>query len=58
VHSGKNAVFSSQPPINVSRAARSGKNAAENVADLINPELLRLNRFSNHALHSDALTHS
>jgi hypothetical protein len=58
VHSGKNAVFSSQPPINVSRAARSGKNAAENVADLINPELLRFNRFSNHSLHSVARTNS
>ena len=27
-----------------------------NVADLINPELPRLNRFSSHSLHSDALT--
>src|SRR5258708_17368134 len=52
----KNADFPAKTTDQGQRGRSTKMKSRQDVADLTNPELPRLNRFSNHGLHSDVLT--
>src|ERR1700687_2737719 len=56
MHNAKNADFPAKTADQGQRGRPTKMKSRQDVADLTNPELPGLNRFSNHGLHSDVLT--
>src|SRR6202158_5024218 len=56
MHNAKNADFPAKTADQGQRGRPTKMKSRQDVADLTNPELPGLNRFSNHGLHSEALT--